>query len=76
MAGVALVVLGPFIGTSRIPGGVFVAALVAWVVGLIVLPALGYSTARRVVQLSVTLMAVFLVVAIVVSNGLRSPFGY
>jgi hypothetical protein len=75
-AGVALIAVGPFIGTSRIPGGVFVAALVAWILGLIILPAMTYTTARRFVLFSVGLVITFVLAAIVISNGLRSPFGY
>jgi hypothetical protein len=76
LAGVAVALLAPFIGTATVPPEVFMAILLVWALGLIVLPVLAYEKARPVVLGSVAAVAAFLIAAIVVSGGLRSPFGY
>jgi hypothetical protein len=75
-AGAAVFVLAPFIGTTRVPDYVFRLVLLMWAVGFIVLPALSFSTAKRAVFGAVVVVAVFLIIAALVSGGLRSPYGY
>lgn len=76
LIGVAFFVLTPFIGTTRVPSELFSVVLLMWVLGLMVLPALGHRSAMRLVLGSSIAVATFVVVATVVSGGLSSPFGY
>lgn len=74
--GVAVFVLAPFIGTARVPSSLFRLILLVWALGLIILPSVGFANAKRAVLGAVIVVATFLVVAIAVSGGLRSPYGY
>ena len=76
LAGFAVVVLGPFIGTTHVPSGAFQIVLLLWAVGLLLLPVLGARSARRFVGAAALGVAIFLVWGAIVSGGLRSPFGY
>ena len=76
LAGAALLLLIPFVGTATVPSEVFMAILLVWALGLIVLPVFPYRKARTVVLGTVVAVATFLIAAIIVSGGLRSPFGY
>jgi hypothetical protein len=74
-AGAAVFTLAPFIGTSRVPSSLFEAILVLWAIGLVVLPALSFARAKRVVLGAIVVVTMFLVVASAVSGGLHSPYG-
>jgi hypothetical protein len=66
----------PFIRTSRVPSELSMLVLMAWALGLILLPVVGHRSAERLVYVLAGGMVAYLVVAVLVAGGLTAPSDY